>query len=273
MQAIVSDTFAARSQAIPVVTVVQIGALSIAGVQVLMEATAVSRKSANPQGLAFLASQSAEQSGLPNRMLPLAQQALPKLRSALGAAGLDGRDVVQATCFVSSMDDVWDVRRVIALEFPKAPLGLIQLERAPSHAVAGCQLVARLRAPAGAPLRVLSVGGPSGVPGRSDVALVSSPRVVLAGSQMAFGYQDENARLAWQRLAKTLEQERSSIGQVASAGLYVLSRSIGEQAQRTGASSWDPSRPPAWTMLPCVGLPSIDASFAIDAVAVVTNSQ
>ncbi len=273
VQAIVSESFTARKLALPVVTVVQIGALPMPGVQVVMEATAVSRRTVNPHGLAFFAGQSAEQDGLPGRVLPLAQQALPKLRRALGAASLEGRDVVQATCFLSSMEDIWDVRRLIASEFPKAALALFQPERAPSHAVAGCQLVARLRTPAGAPLRLLELASAPGAPGRSVAALVSSPRVVLAGSQMAFGYKDEDARLAWQRLAKTLEQEHSSIGQVASAGLYVLSKPIGDQAQRTVAGFWDQSRPPAWVMLPCVGLPSLDASFAVDAVSIVTNSQ
>jgi enamine deaminase RidA (YjgF/YER057c/UK114 family) len=273
VQAVISETFTARKLPIPVVTVVQIGALPMPGVQVVMEATALSRQPVNPQGLAFVSGQAVEQTGLPSRMFPLAQQALPKLRKALAAAGMGGRDVLQATCFVTSMDDVWELRRLVASEFPKASLTLFQSERAPSHAVAGCQLVARLRAPAGAPLRALSLGEPPAVPGRSDVALVSAPRVVLAGSQMAFGYQDEDALLAWQRLGKTLEQEHSSIGQVVSANLYVLSRSIGDQAQRTSAGFWEPSKPPAWTMIPCVGLPSLDASFAIDAVSVATNSQ
>lgn len=273
VQAIVSETFTARNQPIPVITVVQVGALPLPGAQVVMEATVADRKPANPHGLAFLAGQAAEEPGLPSRMVSLAREALPKLRGALGAAGLDGRDVVQATCFVSSMDNVWEVRRLIASEFPKAALDLIQPERAPSHAITGCQLVARLRAPAGEPLRFLKAREPAGSSELSDVALVSAPRVVLAGGQMAFGYEDDDARLAFQRLSRTLEQERGSIAQVASAGLYVLSRSIGEQVQRIAAGVWDQSSPPAWTMMPCVGLPSIDASFAVDVVSVVTNSH
>ncbi len=106
VQAIVSETFTARNQPIPVITVVQVGALPLPGAQVVMEATVADRKPANPHGLAFLAGQAAEEPGLPSRMVSLAREALPKLRGALGAAGLDGRDVVQATCFVSSMDDV-----------------------------------------------------------------------------------------------------------------------------------------------------------------------
>ncbi len=273
VQAIVSEIFSARKQAIPTVTVVQVGALPMAGVQVVIEATAVSRRSENPNGLAFVAGQAVEESGLPSRMLPLAQRAMPRLRSALASAGLDGRDVLLATCFLTSMDDVWEVRRAVATEFPKALTNFIQPERAPTHAMAGCEVVARLRTPAGAPVKMLKPAAPGGADSVAEVALVSAPRVVLAGGQMAFGYEEEDARLAFRRLAKTLEQERSSIAQVASAGFYALSRSIAEQAHRIGAGFWGQSGPPASTLLPCVGLPSLDASFAIEAVAAVNNSQ
>ncbi len=46
---------------LPVVTVVQVGALPLTGVQVVMEATAVARKPVNPHGLAFLSAESADQ--------------------------------------------------------------------------------------------------------------------------------------------------------------------------------------------------------------------
>ncbi|HSW50100.1 MAG TPA: RidA family protein [Bryobacteraceae bacterium] len=273
VQAIVSETFTARKQAIPAVTVVQVGALPMAGVQVVIEATAATRRSENPNGLAFVAGQPVEESGLPSRMLTLAQRAMPRLRSALGSAGLEGRDVLLATCFLTSMEDVWEVRRVVAAEFPKAVMNFIQPERAPSHAMAGCEVVARLRAPAGAPVKMLKSAAPGGAEPVTAVALVGAPRVVLAGGQMAFGYEEEDARLAFRRLAKTLEQERSSLSQVASAGLYALSRAIGEQAHRIGAGFWGQSGPPASTLLPCVGLPSLDASFAIEAVAAVSGPQ
>jgi enamine deaminase RidA (YjgF/YER057c/UK114 family) len=273
VQAIVSETFTTRKQAIPVVTVVQVGALPMPGVQVVMEATAVGRQSVNPSGLAFLAGQSVEENGLPGRVLPLAQRAMPRLRDTLATAGLEGRDVVQATCFLSSMEDVWEVRRLVSTEFPKAVMNFIQPERAPAHALAGCQVVARMRSPAGAPVRVLKPPAPAGSEPVSEVALVSAPRVVLVGSQMAFGYEEEDARLAFRRLAKTLEQERSSITQVVAAGLYALSRPIAEQAQKIGAGFWGQAGPPVSTRMPCVGLPSLDASFAIDVVSVVTNTQ
>jgi len=271
--AIVSEVFTQRRLPLPVVTAVQVGALPVAGAQVVMEATAVARRPANPHGLAFISAQAAEQDGLPPGVLALTKKSVPMLESALREAGLAGSDVVRATCFLSSLEDVWEVRGVVATAFPKAVLNFVQPERAPSKAVAACEAVARLRIPAGAPLRLLTRARSAGSAARPDVALVGAPRVVLTGGQMSFNYEDEDARLAFQRLGKTLEQGDSSWDRVAWMGFYVLSRPIGEQVQRIAAGFLDPAKPPAGTLLPCVGLPSLDAGFAVDAVAVPANSQ
>lgn len=273
VQAIVSETFTARRQPLPVLSVAQVGALPATGVQVVMEATAVSRREVNPHGLAFLSAQSAEQEGLPARLAPLARQMLPKLRGALATAGLEGRDVVHVTCYLSSLEDVWDVRTLVAKELPKAAYNFVQPERAPSHAMVACEAVARLRSPAGGALRVLNGKKAEDSGQYSDVALVGAPRVVLAGSQLAFGYRVEDAELAFERLGRTLEQEGSSLTGVAALGYYVLSRGIGQQAGRVAAGLLNRQRPPATTMIPCVGLPSLDSAFAIDAIAVPSNPQ
>ena len=253
---IVSEVFTQRRLPVPVVTTVQVGALATAGAQVVMEATMASRKPVNPNGLALVPAQAAEESGLAARMVPLARKAIPKLEGALMEAGLDGKDVVRATCFVSSVEDVGDVRNLLVASFPKAVLNLVQPERAPSHAAVACEAVARLRA---GPVKAIAPP--------SAVALVRAPRVVLAGSQMAFGYDEENARLAFQRLGKTLEQQSSSLRGVVSVNIYGMSRPIGERALKIGAGFFDPAGPPAATVITCVGLPALDASFALEVVA------
>jgi enamine deaminase RidA (YjgF/YER057c/UK114 family) len=273
VSAIVSEVFTQRRLPLPVVTAVQVGALPVTGAQVVMEATAVARRPANPNGLAFVSAQAAEQDGLPPGVVALANKSVPMLESALLEAGLAGSDVVRATCFLSSLEDVSEVRGIVAAAFPKAALNFVQPERAPSKAVAACEVVARLRTPVGAPLRLLKREHSAGSAAHSDVALVGAPRVVLTGGQMSFNYADEDARLAFQRLGKTLEQANSAWDRVAWMGFYVLSRPIGEQVQRVAAGFLDPAKPPAGTLLPCVGLPSLDAGFTIDAVAVPGNSQ
>jgi Mg2+-importing ATPase len=50
----------------------------------------------------------------------------------------------------------------------------------------------------------------------------SAPRVVLSGTQVAYGYQDSDARLAFQRLAKALEAGGSSVKDIAFAGFLLF---------------------------------------------------
>ena len=50
--------------------------------------------------------------------------------------------------------------------------------------------------------------------------------------------------------------------------MYPLSTSISEQVRKIRGEFYDRARPPAGTMLPFQGLPSMDAGFAVDVVAV-----
>jgi enamine deaminase RidA (YjgF/YER057c/UK114 family) len=270
---IVSETFTEKRLPLPVVTVVQAGSLPMTGVQVVMEATATARKPVNPHGLAFLSAESAASNGLPGRMASLVEKSLAGLAGSLRTAGLDGEDVVWATCFLSSMDDLGEVRRAVASEFPRAAYDFVQPLRAPSQAMAACEAVARLRRPAGGPLGMVNAAGAEPAPHFSPVALVGAPQVVLTGSQLAFGYTADDARLAFQRLGRVLEQAGSSLDRAAVTSIYPLSGSVGEQVRRIGLEFWNKARPPAVTMLSFEGLPSLDASFAMDIVAVTSTSQ
>jgi enamine deaminase RidA (YjgF/YER057c/UK114 family) len=269
---IVAETFTQKLLPLPAVTVVQAGALPITGVQVVLEAAAVARKPVNPHGLAFLSAESAVSNGLPGRMAPLVEKSMAGLGRSLRAAGLDGKDVLRATCFLSSMDDAGEARRVVASEFPQAALNFVQPLRAPPQAMAACEAVARLRGPAGEPLGMVNPVGAEPAPHFSPAALVSAPQVVLTGSQLAFGYTADDARLAFQRLGRVLEQAGSSLDRAAVTSIYPLSGSVGEQARRIGLEFWNKARPPTVTLLSFEGLPSLDASFAIDIVAVTSTS-
>jgi enamine deaminase RidA (YjgF/YER057c/UK114 family) len=270
---IVSEMFTARRMPLPAVTVVQAGALPLTGVQVVMEATSVARKLVNPHGLAFFSAESAASNDYTGRMAPLVDKSIERLSGSLRAAGLDGKDVLRTTCFLSSMDDIREARRIVASEFPRAALNFVQTQRAPSQAMAACEAVARLRGPADEPLRMLAAGEAAQRPFFSPVALVGATRVALTGGQLAFGYADTDARLAFQRLGKTLGQVGSSTARAVVTSIYPLSGSIGEQVRRIGPEFFDKTKPPAGTLVLFEGLPSLDASFAVDVLAVTSNSQ
>ena len=74
--------------------------------------------------------------------------------------------------------------------------------------------------------------------------------MVLTGTQVSFGYQDSDARLAFRRLEKALEQLRRIPRQAAMVHYYPLSQSLAEQVRKVRIEFYDPGTPPAATMLP-----------------------
>ena len=263
VRTLVAETFMARRLPLPVLTVVQIGALPGRGVQIVMEATGVSRQTENPQGIAFLDAQASDAANLPARVIPLVKKALGDLKADLAAAGMDGKDVLRATCFVSSLEDYAEARRSVSTEFPRAVENFVQPLRAPSHGLAQCEIVASIRGTA----REAPAGGEL-----SRVAMVRARRVVLSGDQIAFGSREEDARLAYLRLGKALEENGSSLRQAAWLSIYALSATEGEQARRIGSQFLNADNPPAGAVLVCEDLPSLDASFAAEVVAILQDS-
>ena len=146
----------------------------------------------------------------------------------------------------------------MASGFPRAALNFVQPLRAPSHGLAQCEIVASIRGTA----REAPAGGEL-----SRVAMVRARRVVLSGDQIAFGSREEDARLAYQRLGKALEENGSSLRQAAWLSIYALSDPMGEQARRAGGEFMNGDKPPAGALLVCEDLPALDASFALEVVA------
>jgi enamine deaminase RidA (YjgF/YER057c/UK114 family) len=91
---------------------------------------------------------------------------------------------------------------------------------------------------------------------------------VLTGSQVCFGYREEDARLAFDRLRKSLEQDGVSARDVAFAHYYPLSAGIAEQVRTVRSKFFDAARPPAGSLVLFEGLPSMEAGFAVELVAV-----
>ena len=104
-------------------------------------------------------------------------------------------------------------------------------------------------------------------PGESQIALVAAPRVVLTGSQVSFGYEERDSRLAFTRLQGALEQAGASMRDMACARYYPLAAGLAGQVRKIRAEFFDPAHGPAGTLLVFEGLPSLDAGFAVDAVA------
>jgi enamine deaminase RidA (YjgF/YER057c/UK114 family) len=116
---IVGAAFQEKHQALPALSVAQVGALPMDGAQVVVEAAEVDRKETNPNGVAFLVGQTGA----------TATEAIDKLKSVLTGAGMQSDDVLSATCFVSSLDEQRDTHQAMAATFPTAALDYVQMQR------------------------------------------------------------------------------------------------------------------------------------------------
>ncbi len=246
VQAVVSELATERRVALPALTVVQVGLLPRDGAQVVLEAVAVEKKAVNPNGVVMVAAESDSVSQPFQPVLPHLRRVLERLRTSLASAGAGPDEALRVTCYPTSLDETDQLHVALAAAFPKAVFDFVQPQRATRDSGVSCEAVARLVAPQ-----------PSG-----------SGKLVFTSAQLAFGTTPADARLAFERLGKTLAQAGASYNQVVHLCVYSLSRSTAEVAVRAGREFFDPARPPALTVVPVEGLPSLDASFAVDAEAV-----
>jgi len=265
VQAIVSEVFTERRLTLPVVSVVQAGALPMEGAQVQLEAVLQEKRAVNLHGLAFI---SGQDSAGPEPVTVLVRQSVERLKRALTAAGTGPAEMLRVGCFVTSLDGLATIRESVAQSFPKAQITIVQTQRLAERQVAECEGVARLATAPASPVVLLNPEGLPASKNYSQLALVSAPRLIFAGDQLAFRYQESDARLAFQRLEKTMQAAGASLKNTVMLNIYPLSPQLAELVRKVRFEFLDQARPPASTMLPFEGLPSMDASFGIEAVAV-----
>lgn len=257
---LISEFFTSHKQPLPTVALIKVGALPLEGAQVEFEAIAETRKESNPAGLAFLSPTVDTAPDPLSPAAPLLEKSIAGLRDSLRAAQLAPADAVRITCFVSSLNGITEAMSRVAADFPHAALDYLQPARAPGEAMAACEAVARLGHAPGNGVQMLP-----GANGEARAALVDAPQLVLTGSQYSFGFQEADARLAFERLGKSLEQAGAASGKVIYAHFYPLSPSLASQTRRLRADFF---QSPAATTVIFEGLPSMDAGFGVDAIAV-----
>jgi enamine deaminase RidA (YjgF/YER057c/UK114 family) len=241
---IVGAMFLEKHLPLPALSVAQVGALPLEGAQIVIEATEADRKVVNPSGVAFLAAQPASR----------VADSLARLKSVLATAGIKPSDALLITCFVSSLDDQRDTQPAMAADFPGAALDYVQMQRGPVTPAASCEATARLTQPASS--------------SNSQMALVSSLQVIITGTQLAFGNQDSDFKLAFDRLDKTLAASQTRIDRVVMAHLYVTASGLSSRVLAIQSGTASSTHPPATTLVPFESLPSLDALFGIDVIAV-----
>jgi enamine deaminase RidA (YjgF/YER057c/UK114 family) len=257
---LVSGFYTSHKDPLPAITLVQAGGLPLDGAQVVLEAVTAAKRDLNPSGLAFISPTVATAEDPLGPVPPLTEKTLAGLGQSLQSAGLAPADALRVTCFVSSLQNLAETRRLVTADYPRAALDFVQVNRAPRQALSACEAVARLHAAPPSQLDFVKA-----TTGESQIALVNAPLLVLTGAQDSFGYQEADARLAFERLKKSLEQAGATAKNVAYAYYYPLSPSLGAEVRKVRGEFFDH---PAASMLIFEGLPSMDAGFAVDVVAV-----
>jgi enamine deaminase RidA (YjgF/YER057c/UK114 family) len=245
---IVAEEFAERKQMVPAVSTIQVGALPMAGAQVVIEAISSEKKVVNPSGVAFI-------SASENTSSPAA---ITRLQDSLNGAGVKTADVLRVTCFLSSLDELASARSAAATAFPAAAANFVQTQRLGLVPQALCEAVARLSSAPAMPLVV-----------RNGMALVNAPKLVITATQLVFRDQDADFRLAYQRLAKTMLPLGAGFKDVFWTGTYVLTRPNAHKLENIEWEFLDRALPPARAALQIEGLPSTDATAAVEFMAVV----
>ncbi len=268
VQAIVSDEFSEKRLPIPALSTIQVGLLPAEGAQVVMEAVVVAKKAMNPHGLGLLSGMGGYGKEEPDQVLPMLDRALTDLAKASLVAGSYKSDVVKITCMLSSLAQIQEVRTRVAVAFPSAVFTAFQAQRGHGEALAECEGVVRLAKAPATPVIFMNPEDMVPSPRFSKFVLINAPRVVLTGTQVAFNFEENDVRLAFQRMAKVLEGQKSSMKQVVFSNLYPISNRILETARKVRFDFFDTAQPPASTALVFEGLPSMDASLAIELVAV-----
>src|SRR5207244_11432028 len=130
----------------------------------------------NLSGVAFLSGQAA----------PTVAQSLEKLKIALDSAGMQPADILRVTCFVSSLEQQRNTQQLMSASFPNAVLNHVQMQREAVTPASECEGVARLRASVPQPFSSLNPPNLDKSPNYSQVAIVTSPKIVITGTQLAF---------------------------------------------------------------------------------------
>ena len=227
---------------LPVLAVMQVGALGEEAAKVVIEAVVSTHRTVNGNGLAFFSGQS-------GTSLPLA---FDRLRSAMSAAAVSNGNTLSVTCFTSRIENHEQSRREAQSAFPKATVNLVQAVRDPQSDESTCESVAQISRP--------STDGPLVLIRDSRAALVTAPQLVFTGLQLSFGSFLDDAHEAFFRL----ERAASSTAAVQSpveVNVFSVEASGGSALRKMTAVP-----PSTFTVQTIEGLPAVDASAGLEAI-------
>src|SRR5690242_16048276 len=242
VEALVGAIFAEKKLPLPVLSIIQVGALADNAAQVVIEAVVSTKKIVNPNGLAFLAGQTGAS----------LSQALQRLRESATAVPVSPERVLTCTCFTSHAADFAATRAAIQAAFPNTAVNVVQALREPPNDESMCEAVAQLsQPPAQGPVVWLK---------NARATLVNSHRLIFTGLQLTFGNYLDDAHEAYarlQRAASALEAVEAPV----EVNAFSLDPFAGSALRKTTSVPLS-----TFTVQTVEGLPGVDAAAGIEAV-------
>jgi enamine deaminase RidA (YjgF/YER057c/UK114 family) len=237
---LVSEVFGDKRGSLPSVSVVRAGGLPAENAQVVLESISVAKRDLSSSGLDFIATEPVTAPDPLSSAKPLLLKALDQL-----AAKLNGQSALAVSCFVSNLSDAPELTSAVIARFPGAAANIVQTQRGPGQALAICEAVAR---------------------GNKTTA----EKLAFSGTRVAFGSEEKDAALSFQRLDRDLSSAGASAANLVLTHIYPLSASTGIMSRKLLLATRPGNTSPI-TVIPFEGLAAIDAGFALDAIAAVSQ--
>jgi enamine deaminase RidA (YjgF/YER057c/UK114 family) len=237
---IVSDVLGDKRGTLPSVSVVRAGGLPSENAQVVLESVSVAKRDVSNTGLDFVVTEPVTAPDPVSPAKPLLMKAIEQLNGKL-----KGQSALAVSCFVSNLSDAAELTAAVTGRFPGAAINIVKTQRGPAQALAICEAVAR----------------GSGV---------TAEKIAFSGTRVVFGSEEKNAALAFERLDRDLNSAGASTARLALTHIYPLMASTGELSGKLLRLINHGSTAP-FAVIPFEGLASIDAGFAIDAIAAVSQ--
>jgi enamine deaminase RidA (YjgF/YER057c/UK114 family) len=224
---IVAEEFSNKKMPLPAVTTIQVGALPMVGAQVVIESVSYQKNDKKTLN--------------PNGLVFFSAQRAPELSAAAKA-----RDavMVQVTCFVGDLTQVDSARAAVTSAFPAAAANFVQPTRLAVDPGTTCEGIGRLQQPGSSPAKL-----------------------VFTGIQMAFQDRDQDLRLAYGRLGRALETMKAAYAGTLVLNVYSLNPATAAKAAALAPEFLGPAVHPVSSSQIVEGLPSLDATVAIELVA------
>lgn len=241
VQAEMAQLFTEHKLPLPVLSILQVGALGDPAGQVIIEAVVSTHRNVNPNGLAFLFGQTGV--GL--------SAAIDKLKATAERSGVQPAHLLATTCFTSDVSENGKAADTLRAYFPATQVNIVQSVRDPVTNQSTCEAIGQL-----------SVAPGDAVEHHKDInsTLVNTPELVFTGLQLSFGNYLVDAKQAFQRLQKAVLGLNPQEVPVQVDG-FSLDPYAASALMKTNTLA-----PGVFSVETIEGLPSIDATGGIEAV-------